>query len=88
MLGPSCLDRYAPTETPAGSVKLLQPDRYRLGLAPSAVTAKAISQYDGLLSRGLHPPAAYIVESIQVRPCKGSLTSDYRAALTGPTFGL
>ena len=55
--------RYAPVETPAGSVKLLQPDRYRLGLSEADVTAAALAEYSASL--GARRPAAYIVESVQ-----------------------
>ena len=57
--------RYAPVEKPEGVVKLLQPDAYRLGLSGAATTGRALDEYDALLRSGRHPPAAYIVESIQ-----------------------
>eukprot|EP00937_MAST-01D_sp_MAST-1D-sp2_P005793 g5793.t1 len=53
------------------SVKLMMPDRYRLGLPEPAVTALALAEYRGHLARAGAPPAAYIVESVMC--CGGQI---------------
>ena len=55
--------RYAPIEKPAGVVRLMQPDTYQLGLSEQQVTARALDEYNRLLST-TGAPAAYIVETI------------------------
>jgi ethanolamine-phosphate phospho-lyase len=66
--------KYAAIETPAGVVKLSQPDAYRLGLTPEEVTAKSLKEYDTWLAKKgteARPPAAFIIESVMC--CGGQI---------------
>ena len=61
-------NKYAPVEAPADVVKLMSPDKYKLGLSEAETTKTALAEYEGLLTGAggadARPPAAYIVESL------------------------
>lgn len=57
-------NRYNPVEKPLDTVKLMQPDIYRLNATEQEVTTWALAEYRSLLEEGGVQPAAYIVESI------------------------
>lgn len=63
-LAVSPYSKYAMVETPVGTVKLICPDQYRLGLTPEQTTDRCVKEYEALLASREQPPAAFIVESM------------------------
>ena len=58
-------NKYAPVESPEGTVKLSSPDPYRFGLSGAETAAACVAEYEELLtSAEAKPPAAFIVESL------------------------
>ena len=61
-------NKYAPVEAPADVVKLMSPDKYKLGLSEAETTKKALAEYEerltGASGADARPPAAFIVESL------------------------
>lgn len=56
--------KYSTVEMPEGTIKLTQPDVYRLGKSECEVTADCVAELKDHLATGERPPAAFIVESM------------------------